>query len=100
MFCKRNYEAIALVMQEAHPGACDFIENNRAVIQWNDAVKGTGAADLQRDGLFKYERFVRACQPGDDVRARRKEPADVHCRHCATRTCTAKSRPANATAPK
>lgn len=68
-FTKRDYEAIAQVMQDAHPGAA-LSKDNRAVIQWSETVKDF-AEMLERDNSsFDIIRFVRACQPGANVRAR------------------------------
>jgi len=65
-FAKRHYEAIALAMQEAMrvaimPGDVHCV---RMVI---DELADTFAAD---NGQFKRERFINACEPGANVRAR------------------------------
>jgi len=65
-FAKRHYEAIALAMQEAMrvaimPGDVHCV---RMVI---DELADTFAAD---NGMFKRDRFIRACEPGANVRAR------------------------------
>ena len=68
-FAKRHYEAIAAVMQEAHPGAA-LATDNRAVIQWSETVKDF-AEMLQRDNArFDLLRFVKACRPFANVPAR------------------------------
>jgi hypothetical protein len=63
-FHKRHYEAIALAMQEAR----------RSVNGRNDpiAVVIEELADVfaRDNGMFKRERFERACVPGANVRAR------------------------------
>lgn len=69
MFAKRHYEAIALTMQEAHPGAA-LSADNRAVIQWNGTVKDLTDTFKRDNGAFDRDRFIRACQPGANVRAR------------------------------
>lgn len=71
MFAKRHYEAIATVMQEAHPGAALAIDN-RAVMQWSETCKDL-AKMFERDNLhFDIVRFMHACRPGANVRAGRK----------------------------
>jgi hypothetical protein len=63
-FAKRHYEAIALAMQEAR----------RSVNGSNDpiAVVVEQLADVfaRDNGMFKRERFERACVPGANVRGR------------------------------
>jgi hypothetical protein len=63
-FYKRHYEAIALAMQEAR----------RSVNGSNDpiAVVIEELADVfaRDNGMFKRERFIGACVPGANVRAR------------------------------
>jgi hypothetical protein len=66
-FAKRHYEAIATVMQEAHPGAS---ADNRVVIQWSETVNDLAEMLARDSGRFCIIRFVRACQPGANVRAR------------------------------
>ena len=65
-FAKRHYEAIALAMQEAMrvaimPGDVHCV---RMVI---DELADTFAAD---NGELKRDRFIRACEPGANMRAR------------------------------
>ena len=64
-FQKRHYEAIASVMQECRMHIrCDGIEQMECVVKY--------LADLfaSDNGEFKRERFIHACQPGANVRAR------------------------------
>jgi hypothetical protein len=63
-FQKRHYEAIALAIQEARRRA-DGSNNPIAVVV--DEIADLFASD---NGMFKRERFVRACEPGANVRAR------------------------------
>jgi hypothetical protein len=67
-FCKRHYEAIAQVMQEAMRNA---ERSNATAAQVVDYVT-CRLADLfaNDNGSFKRDRFVRACVPGANVRAR------------------------------
>jgi hypothetical protein len=63
-FAKRHYEAIALAMQEAR----------RSVNGSNDpiavVINELADAFASDNGMFKRERFVNACVPGANVRAR------------------------------
>lgn len=69
MFAKRHYESIARTMQNAHPGT-GLSNDNRAVTQWSETVKDF-AEMLERDNpKFCIVRFVKACQPGANVKAR------------------------------
>ena len=71
-FAKRHYECIALAMQEA--AKC----NGGNSLQWSDgfaagliAIRNELADVFARDnGMFKRERFIAACVPGANVRAR------------------------------
>lgn len=70
-FAKRHYEVIAQAMQDAYPkdGAID-------VLAWHSAVVSLSEAFARDNGQFKRDRFIWACQPGANVRAR-KLPANV-----------------------
>jgi len=64
-FHKRHYEAIALAMQDARMHIrCDGIEQMECVVKY--------LADLfaSDNGQFQRERFIAACEPGANVRAR------------------------------
>ena len=64
-FAKRHYEAIALAMQAAHV-ICDPAKRN----QW-ESVRNELADMFARDNeQFKRDRFMYACEPGANVRAR------------------------------
>ena len=75
MFAKRHYEAIALAMQAAHPKPVNALKNKRdhacEVVQW-DYTRQRLADVFSRhgNGQFKRERFLLACEPGRNVRAR------------------------------
>ncbi len=69
MFAKRHYEAIATVMQNAHPGA-GLPEDNRARIQWEMTCLELANTFRQDNPNFDMTRFIRACKPGANVRAR------------------------------
>jgi hypothetical protein len=64
-FAKRHYEAIALAMQECRMHIrCDGIEQMECVVKY---LADLFAAD---NGQFKRDRFMHACEPGANVRAR------------------------------
>jgi hypothetical protein len=64
-FAKRHYEGIASAMQEARTHLrCDAINQHECVI---GMLADMFAAD---NSQFKRERFINACQPGANVRAR------------------------------
>jgi len=64
-FAKRHYEAIALAMQHAH-----VIGDPAKRNQW-ESVRNELADTFARDnGMFKRDRFMHACEPGANVRAR------------------------------
>ena len=64
-FQKRHYEAIALAMQHAH-----VLGNPVQRNQW-ESVRNELADMFARDnGMFKRDRFMHACEPGANVRAR------------------------------
>lgn len=67
MFAKRHYETIAQVMQSTAPSPNTQAE---AMRQWEimrDELADTFSGD---NGMFKRDRFIRACEPGANVRAR------------------------------
>ena len=64
-FQKRHYEAIALAMQASH-----VLGNPAQRNQW-ESVRNELADMFARDnGQFKRDRFMYACEPGANVRAR------------------------------
>jgi hypothetical protein len=69
-FAKRHYEAIATTMQNAHPGL-GLSDDNRAVTQWSETVKDLAEMFERDNSAFDIIRFVHACRPGANVRARR-----------------------------
>jgi hypothetical protein len=69
-FAKRHYEAIATAMQEAHPGQVQSKEGEACRLQWSETVKDLAEMFERDNRAFKIIRFVRACQPGANVRAR------------------------------
>ena len=66
MFNKRHYEAIALAMQDAIRSTNSSTEVG-GVYKAVGQLANTFAHDNQ---LFQRERFVRACAPGANVRAK------------------------------
>jgi hypothetical protein len=69
-FAKRHYEAIATVMQEAHPGA-GLSTDNRAVVQWSETCRDLAEMFARDNHAFAIIRFMRACVPGANVRTRK-----------------------------
>jgi len=68
-FAKRHYEAIATVMQDCKRDLA--MDTNNTTAHALDCVVFALADMLARDnGLFKRDRFERACTPGANVRAR------------------------------
>jgi hypothetical protein len=71
-FQKRHYEAIALAMQEARPLAlrgssnADPIRRN----QWESVRNELTDMFASDNGQFKRDRFMHACEPGANVKAR------------------------------
>jgi len=63
-FQKRHYEAIALAMQEARRRVNGSNDPIAVVV---DELADVFASD---NGQFKRDRFMRACEPGANVRAR------------------------------
>lgn len=64
-FAKRHYEAVASAMQDAHT-----IGEQHPQSEWHNCVESLGDMFARDSGLFKRDRFIRACQPGANVRAR------------------------------
>jgi hypothetical protein len=64
-FAKRHYEAIALAMQHAH-----VLDDPAKRNQW-ESVRNELADMFTRDNSqFQRNRFISACEPGANVRAR------------------------------
>jgi hypothetical protein len=68
MFQQRHFEAIARTMQRAYPLQNDVYEQRNA--QWNQTVSALAYTFECDNPLFNRERFIAACQPGANVRAR------------------------------
>ena len=66
-FQKRHYEAIALAMQEAIT-FCGTSEDHIEAMSF--AVRVLADLFASDNGQFQRERFVNACEPGANVRAR------------------------------
>jgi hypothetical protein len=72
-FAKRHYEAVALAMQHACPVALLGRSSNADPIRRNqwESVRNELTDMFARDnGMFKRDRFMWACEPGANVRAR------------------------------
>jgi hypothetical protein len=69
-FAKRHYETIAEAFQEAY-GNIDDTQGGDLVRKGIDKACNELADQFARDnGMFKRERFIRACVPGANVKAR------------------------------
>ena len=68
-FYKRHYETIALAMQEAMRYARD-LDDDLAPGAIQIAIDELADMFAQDNGRFCRDRFVRACEPGANVRAR------------------------------
>ena len=68
-FYKRHYEAIALAMQEAMRYARG-LDDELAPGAIQIAIEELADVFDSDNGQFRRERFVRACEPGANVRAR------------------------------
>lgn len=70
MFSKRHYEAIAQAVQEArfHSLAKEGAFTAQDAI--DAVIKELACTFAWDNGQFKRDRFIRACQPGANVRAR------------------------------
>ena len=64
-FAKRHYEAIALAMQSAH-----VIGNPAKRNQWESVRNELADMFAGDNGQIKRDRFMWACEPGANVRAR------------------------------
>ena len=67
MFQQRHFEALAKLMQQTHPNEAD---RQAAHEQWK--IMCNAMCDLFNEGnpRFARGRFLRACEPGANVRAR------------------------------
>jgi hypothetical protein len=66
-FAKRHYEAIALAMQELGRYADNGATGKQVAAQAQRLLSDVFARD---NGMFKRDRFERACVPGANVRVR------------------------------
>jgi hypothetical protein len=75
-FAKPHYEVIAEAMQEAHPGSQVLFDNvdnecfRTAAAAWQIACTELANKFARDNGQFNRERFIAACQPEANVRAR------------------------------
>jgi hypothetical protein len=69
MFSKRHYETIARVMQDTKPDGT-FVTNQIRLDQWAHVRDKLACAFACDNGQFKQGRFIAACEPGANVRAR------------------------------
>jgi len=75
-FSKRHYETIATAMQDSFPRILrnafgeDSEVFSQAFDQWETTRDYLADAFARDNAQFKRDRFIRACQPGANVRAR------------------------------
>jgi hypothetical protein len=69
-FAKRHYEAIALAMQDVSPVRFTSTDDPERRVQHAATLRALCDLFASDNGMFKRERFVRACEPGANVRAR------------------------------
>jgi hypothetical protein len=60
-FAKRHYEAIATVMQDIDPSRFKSTDHPERRIQHTETVRALANMLAANNGLFKRDRFVRAC---------------------------------------
>lgn len=66
---KCDFELIAEVLQSVSPPQSPTTDAY-AMQVWNDTVKAFANRLASTNGMFKRDRFIRACQPGANVKAR------------------------------
>lgn len=66
-FAKRHYEAIALVMQSTYS---DDAGDGGGADVWSTIVDAFADAFSRDNQRFQRQRFINACEPGANVRAR------------------------------
>ena len=64
-FYKRHYEAIAPAMQDAR-----FHLRSSSLDQWQCTIKCLADMLAADNGRFQRDRFMHACEPGANVKAR------------------------------
>ena len=64
-FAKRHYEAIATAMQDAR-----FRLRSSSLDQWQCTIQCLANMLAEDNGRFQRDRFISACEPGANVRAR------------------------------
>jgi len=69
-FHKRHYERVAEAMQEATRRASGEELNGHAMRAIGIAIEELADVFAGDNGLFKRDRFLLACIPGNNVRAR------------------------------
>lgn len=70
-FNKRHYEAIALVLQTAKNDPIMVHETGKPTVSHWDMLVERFADTMARDNhLFDRDRFIHACKPGSNVKAK------------------------------
>jgi len=68
-FNKRHYEAIATVMQDTHPTVRGW-SGPESRSQWDDICVHLSDMFAEDNSLFNSSRFLHACLPGSNVKAK------------------------------
>jgi len=69
-FAKRHYEAIATAMQDAQRCAEPTLGGQMFIAGIQRAIHELADVFARDNGQFSRSRFMRACEPGANVRAR------------------------------
>lgn len=67
-FSKGHYEKLATVLQQTKPDGS--YNTNEAIYQWEFTRNKLAEMLAVDSGAFKRDRFIRACEPGNNVKAR------------------------------
>jgi len=70
MFAKRHFEAVAEAMQWLDPKRFKSTDEPERRIQHAATVRALADMFARSNGSFKRDRFIRACEPNANVRAR------------------------------
>lgn len=68
MFQRRHFEAIARVMQQTKP----LVAVDTDILQWARDRDALCILFTRENDRFNRDRFIRACEPGANVKARTK----------------------------
>jgi len=69
-FAKRHYEAIAETLQEVNPDRFVSTRIPERRVEFANTVRALADLFARDNGRFNRNRFIAACEPGANVRAR------------------------------